>query len=152
MHIVNRFYLILAIIISTFFISLANANKQRLTDFETISKGIDSQYNDTENSQLIEIYNHEEWVIFWKKHANRPNYPFPAPPLPEVDFRNFYVLVVLDQARGSGGYDLEITKVIVDSLNENKPFHIVTALGQPGRYTATTAEINRPYHIIKIRR
>jgi hypothetical protein len=135
---------------------MASADTKRIRDFETIDKGTNSYYDKHDRSQLIEIYNYDDWSKFWAdhKHLKVPKLPpgMTNEPLPEVNFDEFYVLVALDQLRGSGGYLVEIKEIETNPKYGNRPVTIFVVSQQPGDITGTISLMTRPYHIIKARK
>ncbi len=117
--------------------------------FETVDKGQYSDYEGENKQQIIEIYNKEEWENFWRQHVKGT---YPPPPVPDIDFIKYYVIVAMDEVRNSGGYSLEIKEVKVDSSVGNRPFEITLQLVQPGSAAEVTGVITRPYHIIKVKK
>ncbi|MFA5270915.1 MAG: protease complex subunit PrcB family protein [Candidatus Omnitrophota bacterium] len=140
---------IIIILIALFFIPSANAQTIKKVNFETIDKGNYSYYKDNDRQDNIEIYNQQEWQIFWNQHIGGLS---PKPLLPKVDFKDYFVIAAMDEIRASGGYTLEIEEVTIDTSVENHPFGIIIKLKQPGSAAGTTAALTRPYHIVKIKR
>ena len=117
--------------------------------FETIDKGVYSHYKKNNRQHIIEIYDKKEWQNFWEEHTSGN---FPVPELPVVKFRKYFIVIAIDEIRGSGGYMIEINKITIDTAVENRPFTIILQLNQPGSAACTTAALTRPYHIIKIKK
>ena len=137
------------IAILLFSVATANADTIKKIDFETIDKGFYSHYKGDNKQHIIEIYNQEDWQTFWNQHISGT---FPPPPLPDIDFKNYIVIVALDEMRSSGGYTLEIKKITIDTAVESRPFEIIIQLNQPGSAAGTIAVMTRPYHIVKIKK
>lgn len=140
---------IIIILIALFFAPPANAQTIKKVNFETIDKGEYSNYKDNDRQHSIEIYNQQEWQVFWNQHIGGLS---PKPLLPKVDFKDYLVIAAIDEIRFSGGYTLEIEEVTIDTSVENRPFGIIIKLKQPGSAAATTGALTRPYHIVKIKR
>jgi len=122
----------------------------------TVEKGVLSRLDNNERAHTLEIYNNEDWLAFWEEHKS-VGVPGLPPELmhesaPYVNFDEYYIVVAMDQVRGSGGYLLEIASVEVDGANGNKPYTIVIKLEQPGHSVGTISLMTRPYHIVMIRR
>ena len=123
------------------------ANSIQKVSFETIDKGIWSQYEENNKQHIIEIYSQNEWQNFWGQHTSGT---FPSPELPEINFQEHIVIVAIDEIRMSGGYTLEIKEISVDTTLENRPLTITLQSKHPGSASVTTCALTRPYHIIKI--
>lgn len=89
------------------------------------------------------INNNEDWQSLWNKVYSIQK---PTPPLPTVDFSKDIVIAVFQGVQGSGGYSIEIIK-IVEAENSIKVFVRETS---PGPSCTVTDALTQPYHIIKI--
>jgi hypothetical protein len=131
--------------------TLGIANARSSVNFETVSKGGDSRYQLDVPTQILEIYSQEKWETFWQDHtlSNIGNLPtrFFEKALPEVDFKRYFVVVAMDRIRGGGGNSIKVIDVEVD---RNRLFSVNIGTSRAGSAAITTAEMNRPYHIIKI--
>jgi len=130
-------------------VAIANADTIKKIDFETIDKGVYSQYEENNKQHVIEIYNQNDWQTFWNKHTNGT---FPPLELPKINFQKYFIVIAIDEIRNSGGYTLEIKDITIDTAFENRPFGIILKLKQPGSAATTTAALTRPYHIVKIKK
>jgi hypothetical protein len=124
------------------------ADSIQKVSFETIDKGMNSQYEENNKQHIIEIHNQNEWQDFWSQHTSGM---FPSSELPEINFQKHIVIVAIDEIRNSGGYTLEIKEIAVDTAAENRPFEIILELSQPGSAAGVTGALSRPYHIVKIK-
>ena len=118
-------------------------------DFETIDKGIYSQYEKNNKQHIIEIYNQKECQEFWNQHTSGI---FPPPELPEFNFQKYFILIAMDEIRSSGVYILEIKEIAIDITFENRPFEIAIIINFPISAACTTGALTRPYHIVKIKK
>ena len=125
------------------------ADTIKKTVFETIDKGVYSQYEENNKQHIIEIYTQNEWQKFWNHHTIGT---FPSPELPKIDFQKYLIVIAIDEIRSSGGYTLEIKDIAIDSTLENRPFDITITLNYPGSAAGTTSALTRPYHIVKIKK
>ncbi len=106
-------------------------------DFETIAK----DYSSGAAEQVSIIRDQAAWMEFWAGHTS---VFFPAIPLPDVDFTNEMVLIVLRHFT-SGGYFITI-----DSLEPNgSTIEIHYTLGAPLGGCPTTDALTQPHHIIR---
>ncbi|MBU4304595.1 MAG: hypothetical protein KJ893_03065 [Candidatus Omnitrophica bacterium] len=137
------------IAISLLSTATVHADTIKKTAFETIDKGVYSQYEENNRQHIIEIYNQDEWQEFWNQHTSGT---FPLPELPEIDFQKYFILIAIDEIRSSGGYTLEIKEIAIDTAFENRPFEIAIIINFPGSAAGTTAALTRPYHIVKIKK
>ncbi len=115
--------------------------------FETIDQGAWSKYQENNDQQIIEIYDQKGWEDFWNKHTSGK---FPAPGVPEINFRKYLVIVALDQIRNSSGYKLKIKNIVVDTALENRLFEISIEVTFPGSAAITADVLTRPFHIVKV--
>ncbi len=92
--------------------------------------------------QVLRVETEGEWMEFWSQHQASV---IPAPELPPVDFSREMVVAVVDQDEPSGGYGFEISAIVV---NEGRLDVLVTREA-PGPDCVVTAEITRPFHIVR---
>tara|TARA_R110001592_G_scaffold1039_1_gene6085 strand:+ start:1752 stop:2180 length:429 start_codon:yes stop_codon:yes gene_type:complete len=137
---------------SSFIISFANADTNRVIDFETIDKGSSSKYDIDVPSNLIEIYSKDHWEDFWKKHTDSGIPNFRTHPSPKINFAKYYVLVAIDRSINTGVSSIEIKEVEISPNHENKPFSVVTESKHIGPITMILTVNTRPFHIIKIKK
>ena len=138
------------------FLALAtttHGNNIENVSFKTVAKGTYSPTGEeVDNKQrIVEIYNHSEWISFWKWHIEAIK-SFPEPKMPEIDFSIFIVVVAIDQIRGSGGYSIQIKEVTVDTALKNRVWGISSNNYYPGSAAVTPSVMSRPYHIIKFKK
>jgi len=107
--------------------------------FETIEQG---SYSTLSERQSIVIDNAEEWKELWETmHANRQ----PLPELPQIDFKKEMVLAVFQGQQATGGYSIEVAKIVEDS---NIVVGVIEKTPPPGAFV--TQAITSPYHLVKI--
>jgi hypothetical protein len=108
--------------------------------FQSIARGARSGIRDA--SQMV-IRDQEQWKALWQKHTAIDTAP---PPLPAVDFSKEIVAAVFLGEKATGGYNIEITRVIrtgrsiVVSFREQSP--------PPG--AITTQAFTQPFHLARI--
>lgn len=152
----NNISLILTIIISSFIISVASAETRRITNFETIEKGFDSYYEGNKGTKVFEIYKNPDWIKFWGEHRGyklpHKADPVITKPAPEIDFNHNYIVVVLDQPRGSSGYELTLQAIEFNDQFGNQPISLIIETKIPGPNTLNALMYSRPFHIVKIKK
>lgn len=119
---------------------------QELT-FETILKGDYSGHNERKD---YVIRDSSEWEDLWGKVQSRV---LPTPisaitDLPDIDFNDEMVIAVFQGSRSTGGYAIEITK-IVEKENSVEVFVKETA---PSPDSLVTQAFTQPHHIVKTKR
>lgn len=116
--------------------------KEKEIPFETVSKGLNSGY---EERKKYAITDNSDWMNLWDMHVSIVE---PKPPLPEVDFNQEMVIAVFFGSIASGGYTIEITKVIENKTN------LVVFVKEiiPGKGCIVSEGETSPYHIIKIQK
>ncbi len=110
-------------------------------DFETIDIGQHSGIAG-QQPQVLKIDTQAEWEEFWSRHQADVT---PAPALPTVDFSQQVVIAAVDQQESSGGYRFEITDVVPDADS----VVVLVDKAVPGADCVVTAEITRPFHIVR---
>ncbi len=107
--------------------------------FETIEKGF---YCGHSYSADYVIRDQSEWEKLWGKTNSIRS---PRPIVPKIDFTNEMVLGVYLGQRSSGGYSIEITKLVkkTDCLEA----HVTE--GTPNRNMMVTMALTQPYHLVK---
>jgi len=147
---------VLSVLIAMFSSGVLALDTLSNAELITVEKGILSRLDSNEGAHTLEIYNNEGWLAFWEEHKSVgvPDLPpeLMHEPAPYVNFDEYYIVVAMDQIRGGGGFSIEIVSVEVDAANESKPHTIVTKVRQPGYSVGAIALMNRPYHIVMIRR
>lgn len=126
--------------------SLRPSEKEEIElTFEAIEKGVYSGYDESryEGKTKYVINNNEDWQSLWNEVYSIQQ---PTSPLPTVDFSKDIVIAVFQGVQGSGGYSIEIIK-IVETENSIKVFVRETS---PGLSCEVTSALTQPYHIIKI--
>ncbi len=125
--------------------SLRPSEKEEIElTFEAIEKGVYSGYDESryEGKTKYVINNNEDWQFLWNEVYSIQQ---PTPLLPTVDFSKDIVIAVFQGVQGSGGYSIEIIKII-EAENSIKVFIRETS---PGPSCEVTAALTQPYHIIK---
>lgn len=114
--------------------------------FNTIEKGLHSDYSQSQpvsEPSLIIIETKDEFSLFWSRHHGTL---VPPPPMPDVDFALYSIIVLLDRVEPSGGYSIEISR-----LEPGKEKVWVSAVKKsPGRGCVTSQALTQPYHIIMV--
>ena len=107
--------------------------------FETMTK---SHRVTHKNAGDYVINSQNEWIKF----INNTSIFFGV--IPEIDFSNNTIIAVDLGVRNTGGYSIEITKVVetdskvIVSVKESRPSH----------NAMVTQSFTQPYHVIKIRK
>ncbi len=107
--------------------------------FETISKEYVSSHDDSEDYVIKET---SEWSNLWDIVYSTVT---PKPDLPIIEFNDEMIIAVFMGYRSSGGYSIEITK-IVEKENSIEIFVTETS-PLPG--SNVTDGIEHPHHIVK---
>ncbi len=114
-----------------------NADSSKEIPYETISKGALSGHNEKRN---YVIKDNDQWNEL--KIKINPD----ISALQEVDFNQAMVIAAFQGTQNSGGYSIEIIKVI-DTEN-NIEVHIKEVV--PAKDSVTTTVITSPYHMVKV--
>jgi protease stability complex PrcB-like protein len=113
-----------------------------VTSFSTVAKGFSSGI--TEPTQVA-IRTRDEWAAFWRRHTRSRVDPPSAPP---VDFSREMVVGIFMGERGTGGYEVEITKVERDESHLRVSYRATSP--DPGAILIQA--LTQPYHVIKLPR
>ena len=108
--------------------------------FITIEKGTYSGI--TEPSYAV-IKGEDDWNNFWDRHVSNI---IPKPDVPEIDFSKEMVIGVFAGQKNSGGYEVEIVKI----LKEENSIKVLYKERVPLPDEVVTAVITQPYHFIKM--
>ena len=140
---------LIAIIYSVMFSVVSMAGNSHIQEvvFETILKGGDSYYKVEKGNFIEEFHDQESWQKFWRAHTSKFYVKEPAP---IVDFSSEYVIALFDQRRPSGGFNVEIVKVIVDKSIGGYPYNVGVEMSYPGSGTMVGAAEQRQFHLIKV--
>lgn len=112
--------------------------------FDTMAGGEHSGVR-AETAEVFKLETEEDFRAFWQEHTS----PFtPAPALPQVDFQIFMVVAVVDQQQPSGGYEMEIRRIV----EEGGRLQVEALRREPGEGCITTAVITNPFHIVRAER
>lgn len=85
----------------------------------------------------------DEWRTLWKSvGANR----MPAPPVPEVDFEENYLVASFLGNRNNGGYSVSITEMILN----NGTLGVSILETKPGANCFVTDAITQPYIVVSV--
>ena len=108
----------------------------------TLVKGF---YSGISEPTQIVIRDQREWVALWGRHTRKQVDPPSAPP---VDFSREMVVGIFMGERGTGGYEIEITKV----ERAASRLHIYYRSKSPGSGAGLTQVLTQPYHLITLAR
>ena len=109
---------------------------------ETISKGYYSGHEEEKNYILKD---NTEWTNLWSiVHSNRS----PEPELPSINFNSEIVIAVFQGTRSTGGYSIEVTKII----EKESTVAVFIKKTEPSPGGVTTQALTSPYHIIKTKK
>lgn len=106
----------------------------------TIAEGTFSGHHKRKNYVITNV---SDWNNLWSKVYSTVS---PEPPPPKINFTENNLLAVFQGSRNSGGYNIEIIKVVerADSLE------ISIKESSPGSNCFNIQALTQPYHIIKI--
>ena len=99
-------------------------------------------YGDPNNLSVLMIKTERDWEQAWQAVSSG------LTPVPMIDFDSCIVVAAIDKTHPSGGFDLEITEMELQPLNNKIVAHIKTTT--PGTKCVVTAEITRPYHFLVV--
>jgi len=108
--------------------------------FETIEKGYVSGFR--ERSFRV-VTNNSDWQNLWDIVNSIRT---PQPPLPEIDFTETMIIAVFQGCKPTGGYSIEITKVV----ETESALEVYVEETSPGPWCVVTCALSEPHHIIKI--
>jgi hypothetical protein len=92
------------------------------------------------------VRNENDWSELWKKlQSTSPN---TGPSLSDIDFDEYMVIAVFQGWQSSGGYSIEVTKII----EKRDAIEVFVTETSPGPHVAVPAVITHPYHIIKVQK
>ncbi len=112
----------------------------RSLPFKTIDKNLQSGH--TERKDYV-IKTPAEWEKLWKQiHPDSD-----APPSPQINFNKQMVIAVFQGQKPSGGYAIEIKKLIYGS---NKKIEATVEEKSPGKGCMATSALTTPYHIVVV--
>lgn len=110
--------------------------------FSTLAKGFQSGVR--EPAQVV-IRSRDDWVAFWGRHTRTQAGP---PALPSVDFSREMIAALFMGERGTGGYEIEITRV--ERAGSGLAVHYRSRGPTPGAMLTQT--LTQPFHLIKLPR
>jgi hypothetical protein len=117
--------------------------------FQTIEKGVWSKYYaqeiPLEQPTLIICRTREDFMAFWNRHNHQPDH-YSSTNLPEVDFTQDMVVIVMDSMEPSTGYDLTIAEI------QKSPSGLIVRAQkeEPSPESIVCDALTEPYHIITI--
>jgi hypothetical protein len=116
----------------------SSGDKDDGVPFRTLARGYQSGITE---GGLHVARDEAEWRVLWLEHTSTV---IPRPPAPSVDWKNEMVVCVMLGARPSGGYGVEITKLVDD-----KDALIVEAREhKPAPDAIEPMLVTQPYHMI----
>ncbi|MEW6417166.1 MAG: protease complex subunit PrcB family protein [Nitrospirota bacterium] len=116
--------------------------EERELVFKTIEKGYYSGHDERRNYAII---NNNDWKNLWDKVNSNIT---PKPFLPEIDFSRSMIVAVFQGAQGTGGYAIDIVKVV----ETENTLEVFVKEMSPGRGCGVTFLVTQPYHIIEVQR
>lgn len=111
----------------------ASGNKLK---FETIKESI---YSSNAEEKKYTIKNWREWGDLWIKMGYTRIAPI-------VDFNNDMVIAVFQGEKNTGGYSIEINRII----EKEKVIEVSVLETFPGRACMVTQALTSPYHVVKL--
>jgi hypothetical protein len=152
----KTFYLILIILVilvlgvALFFIfnkytisNLIQSHENNVVNFETIKTRTPSIHIEKKN---YVIENNQDWQSLWNKMDLKELNEVAKPSAPEVDFSKNMVIAIFQGTKSTGGYSIEITKII----ETKDALEIYITEKSPGKNCIVTQAFTSPYQIIKI--
>lgn len=100
-------------------------------------------YSGLQTPERVVVRDQSHWASVWDTTSA---YQIPVPPVPTVDFSQEMVIVAALGAHPTGGYDISIDSVVVDS-GAAEVFVVATA---PGTGCVTTQAVTQPVTMLKI--
>ncbi|MBI4896118.1 MAG: protease complex subunit PrcB family protein [Candidatus Aenigmarchaeota archaeon] len=110
--------------------------------FETLSKGASSGHDDKKEYVIKES---SAWKNLWSIVQSGRS---PTPLIPSVNFTDDMVIAVFQGNHPTGGYSIEITKIVEDESS----VQIVIKETTPPPGSVLTTAFTQPYHIVKMKR
>lgn len=110
--------------------------------FSTVLKGENS--GETKNKNYL-IINEKDFENIWNLINENIT---PKPEMPKIDFSKEVVVAVFQGEKPTGGYGVEIVKIIEDSAAVN----VLVKEKSPGVFCAVPEVITSPYHLVKIKK
>jgi hypothetical protein len=106
---------------------------------ELLAEGQQMQYDDPEPSFLV-ITTPQDWAEFWKTHMPADQV------MPEVDFARAVVLVGIQGAKSSGGYDIRFT----DLERQGDQVRVVVEMQEPAPDAPVETVLTQPYVAVEV--
>lgn len=119
-----------------------SVSKIRELMFKTIAKGYYSGHDERKNYVII---NKDDWKNLWDKVNSIIT---PKPFLAEIDFSRNMIVAVFQGAQSTGGYAIDIVKVV----ETGNTLEVFVQEISPGRGCGVTFVVTQPYHIIEVQR
>lgn len=107
--------------------------------FQTLAN---EAYSGVETAEKVVINDDKEWDKLWDKTYKIQD---PTPTLPQVNFEKETVVGVYMGMRNSGGYGIEISKLI----DAGKEYQVVVREITPAKGGMATMALTQPFHLIK---
>ncbi len=122
-------------------LSKEKGNVEKAIEVEQEWKGYHCAY--TIASKLV-IKTEDRWKEIWEKvHLLR----LPKPELPKIDFEKEMVVAVFMGERSSGGYEIEIRKII----KTEKEIVVEVEEKEPSPESLQSMALIQPYHIVVVK-
>lgn len=120
----------------------ALAGDNREISFENLHRGADGSIEDT---SIVTVNDQSEWEELWlARHDDRPS----ITGAPVVDFGTHFVLAFYLGTRPSGGYGVEISRIVAVA---GKATLYVTET-YPAKGCIVTTSVTAPYHLVVLTR
>ncbi|MFH1777864.1 MAG: protease complex subunit PrcB family protein [Candidatus Omnitrophota bacterium] len=120
-----------------------SANRKMFASEIKITQEWKGHYSGYNQQEMFVITTKEEWSAVWKKvHSLQLSIPV----LPEIDFDKEMVIAVFMGEKSSGGYIIEVTKII--KTDKEVVVEIMEKTPAPG--TMKTMALTQPYHLVVI--
>lgn len=133
--------MLLLLIVSLLLIGCYEEPKElREVPIEQIAKSVSSRY--LEKKEVL-VTNEDKMESLWQINTFGSQNP---PSIPQIDFSKYAVIAVFRGEQKTGGYSIEIGKV----LENKKTFDVYVNETFPGKGCVTTQVKTAPYYMIKI--
>jgi hypothetical protein len=84
----------------------------------------------------------------WQAHTSLT---VPAKPLPAVDFDKEMVVAVFSGEKRSGGYGIEVARII-EEVSAKRQLRVIVHETNPPPRAITIQALTQPYHMVRIKR
>lgn len=108
--------------------------------FESVNRGYQSGVM---HATIVEVHDRSAWEELWNTHNNGD---FSATAAPDIDFERYLVVAVYLGSRPSGGYDVEIKRIVAGAGKAT--LHVAETY--PGKGCVVITVQTTPYHYVMV--